>query len=169
MSRAVVIRHLDAKAVVRGCREAESPLLIEWNDEIGVGYPGCGGDIVCTGIGGDDTGFGRQAGVAFNIDVRTDIDDSARERHLIEAGHGCCIAGEYTGVIRDGCLTGKGASQACSGLFSQLEPGGMSLTRDHQQGDGGRFDDGMHGKILAVTRRFNRSYEWRQDFIWYDQ
>ena len=45
----------------------------------------------------------------------------------------------------------------------------MGLTRDHQQGDGGRFDDGMHDKILAVTRRLNRSYEWRQDFIWYDQ
>ncbi len=93
MTGAVVIRHLDAETVIGSSRESQSPLLIEWNDEIGVGNPGCGGDIVCTGIGSDDAGFGQQAGVTFNIDVRADIDGSARESYLVEAGHGCHVAG----------------------------------------------------------------------------
>ena len=123
----VVIRHLDAEAVVGGGCQPQSPLLIERHYQISVRDPGIASNIVGCCVQIDWAHGGRHSGGPLYVDVGADIDETTRESHCIETGHGGRIAGEHAGVVSDGCLAGEGAAHAGSGLFGQLETCSLGL------------------------------------------
>ncbi|MNC32950.1 hypothetical protein D3C75_813290 [compost metagenome] len=140
----VVVRHLDAEAIVGGGRQPQPPLIIQGQDEIGVGHPGTVRDVIGARIQGHRALGGGDPGHPLYVDVRLDMNDAAGEGGAFETGHGGGVTGEHAGVVGDGCLPGEGAAHAGGRLFRQLETGRQDLTRQQDQGDKGGLEGRLH-------------------------
>ncbi|MNS91156.1 hypothetical protein D3C72_1252350 [compost metagenome] len=125
----VVVRHLDAEAVIGGGRQPQPPLFIQRKDEIGIGDPGTVCDVAGACIQRHRAHGGRHPGHPLDVDVRLDVNDAPGEGGALEAGHGRGVTGEHAGIVGDGGFTGEGAAHAGGRLFRQLETGRLGLTR----------------------------------------